>query len=184
MIASKFLIPVNEIKEETRVTFDNIEANDIDLKVDNVEKFCSIRALVMINNSAIGITADFNVTFTAELKCGRCLTNFSRDFPVSLFLIYIHGKDPHAKAEKVDLQTSEVERIYFSGTNIDLSIGIREAIVLSIPIAPVCDSACKGLCPVCGTNKNKNKCKCKIKEESFFTPIPVKRKTGKKRRKK
>ncbi|MGB3341850.1 MAG: DUF177 domain-containing protein [bacterium] len=130
------------------------------------------------------MTADFKVTFTAEMKCGRCLATFAKEFQVCLYLNYVHGKDPNADAEKVDLRTSEIERMYFSGHNIDLSIGIKEAIVLSIPITSLCDKECKGLCPVCGTNRNIKKCRCKIKDNGLFTPIPAKRELRKKRRKK
>jgi len=143
-----------------------------------------IRALVTLDNSAIGITADFKVIFTAEMKCGRCLATFEREFPVSSYLTYIQGKDPNTAAEKVDLRTSEVERVYFSGPSINLGVGIKEAIVLSLPITSLCDRECKGLCPVCGINRNTKKCKCKIDRDGLFTPIPVKPEPRKKRRRK
>jgi uncharacterized protein len=35
---------------------------------------------------------------------------------------------------------------------------IREEMLLSIPISPVCMSDCKGLCPICGENLNETTC--------------------------
>ncbi len=149
----------------------------------SVERFGSISARIELNSLAIGITADFEVVFKAYLKCTRCLNSFSRDFKTSLYLVYIQGKDPNKDAEKVDLKFSEVERIYVSGNSIDLSVGIREAIVLSIPITQLCHEGCRGLCPVCGINRNTKKCKCKVEDVGLFTPVLVKKKTGKRRSK-
>ena len=150
----------------------------------SVKRFDSINARVKLNSSTIGITANFKVAFKAHLKCARCLDGFTRDFQASLYLVYIQGKDPNKDAEKVDLKFSEVERVYLSGNSIDLSVGIREAIVLSIPITLLCHEGCRGLCPVCGINKNTKKCKCKVEDVDLFTPVLVKKKTGKRRSKK
>lgn len=149
-----------------------------------VEKFGSISAVIKLNSSAIGITADFKVAFKVYLKCTRCLDTFTRDFQAGLYLNYIQGKDPNKDAEKVDLKNSEVECVYVSGNNIDLSVGIREAIVLSLPITFLCREQCRGLCPVCGIDRNKTKCKCKVEKVSLFAPVFMKKKTGEKRSKK
>lgn len=150
----------------------------------SVKRFGSISARVKLNSTTIGITANFKVAFKAYLKCARCLECFTKEFQASLYLVYIHGKDPKKDAEKVDLKFSEVERVYLSGNSIDLSVGIREAIVLSIPITLLCHEGCRGLCPVCGINKNTKKCKCKVEDVGLFTPVLVKKKTIKRRSKK
>ena len=118
------------------------------------------------------------------MKCGRCLVDFTREYTANLYLIYIQGKEPNSDTEKADLKTSEIERVYFTGINLDLSIGIKEAIILALPIACLCDSGCKGLCPVCGMNRNIKKCKCKVKKGGLFTPIETKQRSKSKRRKK
>lgn len=112
------------------------------------------------------------------------MDTFARDFQANLYLNYIQGKDPNKDAEKVDLKNSEVERVYVSGNNIDLSVGIREAIVLSLPITFLCREQCLGLCPVCGINRNKTKCKCKVEKVSLFAPVFMERKTEEKKSKK
>lgn len=136
-----------------------------------------------LDTSAIGITADFHVNFSARMKCGRCLACFNREFSATLYLTYIQGKDPDTDAEKVDLKTTDVERVYFTGSDIDLSTGIKEAIVLALPITSLCDSACKGLCPVCGINRNVEECRCEVKQSGLFTPIQAKQKPRRKSKK-
>ncbi|MEE8596298.1 MAG: DUF177 domain-containing protein [bacterium] len=128
--------------------------------------------------------ADFGVYFVADLICARCLDTFSRDFKANLYFNYVKGKDPYTSVEKVKLAVSDADNIYYIGSRIDLSVGIRETIVLSIPIALLCKANCRGLCPVCGKNKNKEKCDCKTEKVGLFTPIPKKKKGKAKRVKK
>jgi uncharacterized protein len=143
-----------------------------------------IKVQVIIDKSAIGICADFRVEFIAEMICARCLKVFKNTYTTSHFLTYIPGKDPNAAAEKVALSNSEVERLYFSGNNIDLSIGIKEAIILAVPITVLCDEQCRGLCPICGVNKNEKKCRCKTEDTGHFTPPEARPRTRKKRSRK
>jgi uncharacterized protein len=44
--------------------------------------------------------------------------------------------------------------------NVDLEPVVREAVMLELPIAPVCREDCKGLCPTCGVNRNDTSCNC------------------------
>ncbi|MGI9023145.1 MAG: YceD family protein [Acidimicrobiales bacterium] len=43
---------------------------------------------------------------------------------------------------------------------IDLTPLAREAILLELPLAPVCAADCRGLCPTCGTDLNQASCAC------------------------
>jgi len=33
-------------------------------------------------------------------------------------------------------------------------------VLLEVPMAPLCDADCKGLCPRCGANRNRETCGC------------------------
>jgi uncharacterized protein len=44
---------------------------------------------------------------------------------------------------------------------IDLRPFLEAELVLNLPLAPLCDENCKGLCPECGTNRNEQLCTCK-----------------------
>lgn len=50
----------------------------------------------------------------------------------------------------------------FSGPELDLSPLIREAVLMTIPIAALCREDCAGLCPKCGADLNKAKCNCQM----------------------
>lgn len=175
---------MTELEGETFFEFNELEPAELKLEIDVVRKFKQVDARIKICSSAIGLNADFNVHFIADLICARCLDTFSKEFKARLHFEYIEGRDPHANVEKVNLPTTDVDRIYYTGSRIDLSIGIREAIVLSLPVAQLCKDNCRGLCPVCGKNKNKEKCDCKIEKVGLFIPVPKKKKDKTKRVKK
>jgi len=112
------------------------------------------------------------VHFIADFVCARCLEIFPREFDNNISLIYVRGKDPLSKAEQLKLKSTDIDKIYYTGSQLDVSIGIREAIVLSIPIALICKNTCRGLCPVCGKNRNKYSCDCTTEKVDPFTVTP------------
>lgn len=43
---------------------------------------------------------------------------------------------------------------------------ITSALLLDVPLLPLCDDECKGLCPTCGANLNQGDCQCAEAEEA------------------
>jgi len=43
---------------------------------------------------------------------------------------------------------------------IDVTPLVREAILLELPLAPLCAADCQGLCPTCGADLNQGPCQC------------------------
>jgi uncharacterized protein len=43
---------------------------------------------------------------------------------------------------------------------IDLEPMVRDALLLELPLAPLCDPDCAGLCATCGANHNLTRCEC------------------------
>jgi uncharacterized protein len=53
------------------------------------------------------------------------------------------------------------EETYLLGLDhLDLRPLARDAILLELPLAPLCRPDCAGLCPVCGTDRNEALCDC------------------------
>ncbi len=48
----------------------------------------------------------------------------------------------------------------FQENMLDLTELLRQNILLSMPIKPLCSDECKGLCPTCGRNLNEGPCNC------------------------
>jgi uncharacterized protein len=147
-----------------------LKASEIGLDKKYHLTFKKIRADVSLQKSSIGIRADFSIIYSAEFSCVRCLGAYSRDGDVELHLDYVEGEDPHLKNENVELTAHDADKVYYRGPQIDLAIGIREAIILSLPIMQLCRDDCRGLCPVCGINLNAGSCSCKTEKVGAFTP--------------
>ena len=47
---------------------------------------------------------------------------------------------------------------------IDLEPMVRDALLLELPLAPLCNPDCAGLCATCGANHNLTRCECVTSE--------------------
>lgn len=82
---------------------------------------------------------DGRISTEAEFVCSRCLKGFRSPVTVEEFR--------HAR------------RVPKDGI-IDLTEWIREDTILALPIKPICEESCRGLCPRCGTDLNTGTCCC------------------------
>ncbi|UCF71429.1 MAG: DUF177 domain-containing protein [candidate division WOR-3 bacterium] len=165
--------------------FRDLNAAELNLDKKGTIRLGKISADVVLQKSAVGIGADFMVRYDGEFTCVRCLQKFTQHGDANLHLDYIEGSDPHLHSDNVELNAHEADRVYYRGTYIDLSVGIREALLLAQPIVYICRDDCSGLCPVCGVNLNKGRCTCKDTKAGLFAPAAkaFAKKRGRTRRK-
>jgi uncharacterized protein len=64
--------------------------------------------------------------------------------------------EPHAPTESDD----ELDTYPLVHDRVDLELVAREAILLDLPLAPLCREDCAGLCPTCGADLNEGACEC------------------------
>ena len=118
------------------------EPIEIDLKIESV---------------AEGVLATASVRTIASGECGRCLDPVEYDVVESFQELYEYTEDPrqarkkdkHKKREPEELDDEDEVR-QMAGDVIDLDGPIRDAIILNLPINPLCDQDCQGLCQDCG----------------------------------
>jgi len=81
-------------------------------------------------------------TVTAELagECARCLAEFTSRTAVSFRELFA--------AEASD---SGDDEYLLDGDQLDLESALRDALVLDLPLSPLCTADCPGLCSICGT---------------------------------
>src|SRR5262245_66332941 len=99
------------------------------------------------------------VQTTLELPCSRCLEPFLRPVDAQFDLRY----QPQALNTSVDeheVQEDDLSTAFYEDDESDLGQLMREQFLLSLPMKPLCSDACRGLCPVCGTNLNRGSCDC------------------------
>lgn len=94
----------------------------------------------------------------ALVQCSRCLTPFTLPVNARFEEEFLEG-EPEVDADDEELEDDRTVT-YFHGDAIDLTDAIRDNVLLELPMKPLCQEDCKGLCPTCGTNRNQSTCGC------------------------
>jgi uncharacterized protein len=56
---------------------------------------------------------------------------------------------------------------------VDLEPLVRDAVLLDLPLAPLCRPDCRGLCPNCGANRNEEPCACEAPRDPRWGALDV-----------
>ena len=72
--------------------------------------------------------------------------------------------ETYEATNQVELNESDMQLSVFDGEAIDLDDLVREQILLTLPSRVLCEDDCKGLCPVCGSDRNIVSCQCETNE--------------------
>lgn len=72
----------------------------------------------------------------------------------------------------VDERGPEDEEAYLIENDfIDLAPMVHDAVLLDLPLAPLCKPDCAGLCPVCGGDRNVTMCDCQAPVDSRWATL-------------
>ena len=94
-----------------------------------------------------------------RLTCGRCAEEFVLPLVVPLDAVYLPVHDiASQRAKELDAGVSDVY-VYVEQV-LDLAEMVRDKLLLSIPLQPLCAVGCQGLCPSCCVNRNTAQCQC------------------------
>ncbi len=94
-------------------------------------------------------------------SCRRCLKPLQVELEDHLDLLF----EPLTAEEATDL-SGEVYPLPERGDTLDLTMPIREQVLLLAPDYVVCREDCRGLCPQCGTDLNARECGCVPEDRS------------------
>lgn len=95
-----------------------------------------------------GIFVTGSVGGRMRLRCARCLKEFEHDFDLQLNELFAREPGPEDDYGLAGDFTLDPEPM------------VRDAIVLSMPFAPICRPGCLGLCERCGGDRNLGECSC------------------------
>ncbi len=104
-----------------------------------------------VENKAGIVTVKASAALTYESPCDRCaedvISHFT--FPIEHTLV-------------VALESGDNDD-FLEVPNMRLNLDelVEEDVNLALPSKYLCNSECKGLCPICGKNLNKGECDCK-----------------------
>jgi uncharacterized protein len=114
-----------------------------------------------------GVLATGTATAPLAGECARCLDPLTSTVTVSFQELYLYSEGrPHGsrevsdKREKYDKRAKydrhdedeerDDEERYLDGDLLDLEPAFRDAVVLALPMSPLCRDDCPGLCAECG----------------------------------
>ena len=96
-----------------------------------------------------------SMSTTLAQACRRCLEPVEQPFALPVRLLFL----PADEAGR-DEDDGEVRTFPPHLTELDMAGPLREELALAAPMYAECRSGCKGLCPVCGSNRNRAPCDC------------------------
>jgi uncharacterized protein len=99
-------------------------------------RFEAVSEGVLVTGSAV-------VPLTGE--CARCLDPVTSTMEVGFQELYLY--QPGDEGEEAD-----GEERFLDGDLLDLEPAFRDAVVLALPLSPLCREDCPGLCPECGVH--------------------------------
>ena len=100
----------------------------------------------VVTRTPQGLLVNTKMQASCLAECGRCLTEFEQILKVDFTELYYF---PGRAIGETDMQLPE-------DSIIDLEPVLREYMLLEVPINPVCNTDCEGLCPVCGESLTGN----------------------------
>lgn len=104
---------------------------------------------------------DGKASFTADLRCARCVEPYPFANSSEFHLRFRpRPEGTEHENEEVEVSEEELDVEFYSERAVPLRDLAAEQIQLAIPMKPLCEEACLGLCPQCGANRNREACKC------------------------
>lgn len=98
--------------------------------------------------------------FTADLTCARCVEPYPFANASIFHLRFRPRPEVSEEIEEVEISPEELDIEFYTERSIPLRHLASEQIQLTIPMKPLCDENCAGLCPTCGANRNREHCAC------------------------
>jgi uncharacterized protein len=111
-------------------------------------------------DGAVVVAVTGLVTASWEGECRRCLEPATGVIRVPVRELF----SPVGDSEEVYPLVDEL---------LDLEALARDAVLLELPLAPLCRGDCQGLCPTCGANRNTELCACTAPTDARWAALDI-----------
>ncbi|MFC1699011.1 DUF177 domain-containing protein [Candidatus Omnitrophota bacterium] len=129
-------IHVDQVPDSGLSLSETLRAEELDLNREDVKFTEPIDISAAVSKAINNLSVELKITTSMHLSCSRCLEEFTL---------------PLTKQAQLNLPIEHQQII-------DLTDNLREEIIFSYPLKPLCSADCKGLCLTCGQNLNKGRC--------------------------
>ena len=125
---------------------------ELEVGMAKVAPASKMPAQIRIESVLDGVLVNLDFDFEVEAECARCLepvmwTDHSR---VTELFLYEETDSRGRVVQACDDASEELTLFYVQDDAVDLLDSVRDAIVLDLPLSPLCRPDCLGICPQCG----------------------------------
>jgi uncharacterized protein len=152
------LIEVDKLEDARGSFAHSYEALELDLEESRVLLVQDPRVSCRIVRTDNEVRLEGTVTAGTEVECDRCLKGVTIQVDRAFNVSYVNADQFDEGA--VELQPDDLIQSVFDGVAIDVDELVREQILLELPTRVLCSEECKGLCPICGSDRNTQTCPC------------------------
>ncbi len=129
--------------------------DDLRLELARVPVGADLQLDVRFEAVTEGVLVTGSATAPLSGECARCLAPLATTVTASFTELYVYTRDKHDRHDKherfdEDLEQDDEELLYLDGDLLDLEPALRDAVVLALPMSPLCREDCPGLCVECG----------------------------------
>jgi uncharacterized protein len=172
--ANPWLIPITSLRRNPgsrRHEQRNGRIGDLSVVGSVVPAEAEVSAVAVLDSvgGGIEVTAELRAPWHGE--CRRCLRPLSGELHCEVRELY----RPRTAGEAAD---ADEDTYPLQGDTLDLGPLVRDALLLELPIAPVCRVDCPGLCPTCGADLNEGPCGCQPVADVRWAVLDVLREPG------
>jgi len=151
-------VNVSEIPEEGL-----LQEADLPIVINNNAKPDIAHVVIKMFRFEKRVLVEGSVKLEAALKCGRCLKETLLPLDLSFSEEYIPAEDTGKEIDR-ELTNRELDLGFYSNSELDINEIVKEQVLLSVPMKPLCMNECQGLCSVCGKDLNDGACNCRKEE--------------------
>jgi len=113
----------------------------------------TVDADVEIVDGGVVVTGTVSAPWVGE--CRRCLRPVNGELAADVCEVYERAPRGHGDDEPAGIDT-----YILTGDVVDLAPLARDAVLLELPLAPLCRDDCAGLCATCGADLAEGPCGC------------------------
>jgi uncharacterized protein len=131
--------------------------DNLRLELVGVPEGADIALEVRFEAVSEGVLATGTVTAPLAGECARCLAPLTSTVTAGFQELYLYADGRHDKHDKHDRhdkydehEEQDDEERHLHGDLLDLEPAFRDAVVLALPMSPLCREDCPGLCAECG----------------------------------
>ena len=115
------------------------------------------RVRLRVARDGADVAVDGLVEATVPQVCGRCLESFPVDVRAPIDLRFVPRP---SLGDTIELSNDDFETDFYADDQLNLAALVQTETTLALPMKPLCQPGCRGLCPGCGANRNLTACAC------------------------